>query len=75
MPSPTTCPGIRRETATSWPFTTSIRWSWPTIIFSTTTLRLISCACAKAVRTCSGVVRLMATPRPWLPLYGLTTTG
>ena len=36
----------------------------------------LSCrAASKARTTCSRVVRLVATPRPWFPSCGLTTTG
>ena len=37
VPSPTTCPGIRRAAATSMPSMTSSRWSSPAIMLSTTT--------------------------------------
>ena len=75
LPSPTTCPGTRLATATSSPLITSIRWSSPVMKLSTMTLRLCSRAISNAARTCSAVVRWMEIPRPWLALYGFTTTG
>ena len=49
LPSPTTWPGTRRETAISSPLMTSMRWSSPVMKLSTITLRLCSRATSNAV--------------------------
>ncbi len=54
-PSPTTWPGTRFATAISSPFTTSMRWSKPSMKLSTMTVRWCSRAFWKATRTCSSV--------------------
>ena len=57
------------------PFTTSMRKSRPVMNDSTITARLISRALWNASRTWPVSCESSVTPRPWLPLYGLTTHG
>ena len=74
-PSPSTWGGSRRAAATNWPPTTSRRKSWPGRKRSTMMSSPNSEAVAKAALSCSCVVMLTTTPLPWLPSWGLTTTG
>ncbi len=64
VPSPTTWPGSRFDTATSEPLMTSILWSSPVTNASMITLRLCSRATWNAERTSASLIMCIEMPRP-----------